>query len=99
MYSPHRQQGKSRAGDPIYTHNGGADDLGSAKYNQVNLGAIYSLSKRTTLYAICFYETALRVVSTRKAVADLNDSAYPASNRQLAGTFGITTVLGDERPL
>ncbi|ASL47891.1 Outer membrane porin protein [Burkholderia sp. AD24] len=75
----------------IYTHNGGADDLGSAKYNQVNLGAIYSLSKRTTLYAIGFYETASGIDSTGKqAVANLNGSAYSGNNRQLAGIFGIT---------
>nr|WP_090682430.1 porin [Paraburkholderia phenazinium] len=79
------------AGAYIYTHNSGADNLGSAKYNQFNLGVIYSLSKRTSLYAIGFYETASGVDSTGKqAVADLNGSAYSANNHQLAGIFGIT---------
>jgi predicted porin len=79
------------AGAYIYTHNGGADNVGSAKYNQFNLGAIYSLSKRTSLYAIGFYETASGVDSTGKAaVADLNGSAYSADKHQLAGIFGIT---------
>lgn len=79
------------AGAYIYTHNSGADDLGSAKYNQFNLGAIYSLSKRTSLYAIGFYETASGIDSTGKqAVADLDGSAYSANNHQLAGIFGIT---------
>ncbi|WP_297356686.1 porin [Paraburkholderia sp.] len=79
------------AGAYIYTHNGGADNLGSAKYNQFTLGAIYSLSKRTSLYATGFYETASGIDSTGKqAVADLYSSAYSANNHQLAGIFGIT---------
>ncbi|WP_429438938.1 porin [Paraburkholderia sp. GAS33] len=79
------------AGAYIYTHNGGADNVGSAKYNQFNLGAIYSLSKRTSLYAIGFYETASGIDSTGKAaVADLNGSAFSADKHQLAGIFGIT---------
>ncbi|WP_313957424.1 porin [Paraburkholderia sp. BCC1885] len=79
------------AGAYIYTHNGGADDLGSAKYNQFNLGAIYSLSKRTSLYAIGFYELASGIDSTGKAaVADLSGSSYSADKHQLAGIFGIT---------
>jgi predicted porin len=79
------------AGAYIYTHNSGADNLGSAKYNQFNLGAIYSLSKRTSLYAIGFYETASGIDSTGKAaVADLSSSSYSADKHQLAGIFGIT---------
>jgi predicted porin len=79
------------AGAYIYTHNSGADNLGSAKYNQFNLGAFYSLSKTTLLYAIGFYEMASGIDSTGKqAVADLGSSAYSANNRQLAGIFGIT---------
>ena len=75
----------------IYTHNSGADNLGSAKYNQFNLGAIYSLSKRTSVYAIGFYETVSGIDSTGKAaVADLNSGVYSGNNRQLAGIFGIT---------
>ena len=79
------------AGAYIYTHNSGADNVGSAKYNQFNLGAIYSLSKRTSLYAIGFYETASGIDSTGKAaVADLNTSTFSADKHQLAGIFGIT---------
>jgi predicted porin len=75
----------------IYTHNSGADDLGSAKYNQFNLGAIYSVSKRTSFYAIGFFETASGIDSTgKKAVADLSGSAYSADNHQLAAIVGIT---------
>ena len=79
------------AGAYIYTHNSGADGLGSAKYNQFTLGAVYSLSKRTSLYATGFYETASGIDSTGKqAVADLYSSSYSANNHQLAGIFGIT---------
>lgn len=79
------------AGAYIYTHNSGADNLGSAKYNQFNLGAIYSLSKRTSFYAIGFYETASGIDSTGKqAVADLNGSAYSGNNHQLAAIVGVT---------
>jgi predicted porin len=75
----------------IYTHNSGADNLGSAKYNQFNLGAIYSVSKRTSFYAIGFFETASGIDSTgKKAVADLSSSAYSADNHQLAAIVGIT---------
>jgi predicted porin len=75
----------------IYTHNSGADDVGSAKYNQFNLGAIYSVSKRTSFYAIGFFETASGIDSTgKKAVADLSSSTYSADNHQLAAIVGIT---------
>jgi len=75
----------------IYTHNSGADDVGSAKYNQFNLGAIYSVSKRTSFYAIGFFETASGIDSTgKKAVADLSGSTYSADNHQLAAIVGIT---------
>ncbi|WP_207556880.1 porin [Paraburkholderia acidicola] len=79
------------AGAYIYTHNGGADGVGSASYNQVNLGTIYSLSKRTSLYAIGFYETASGVDSTgKKAVADFSGSSYSSTNHQVAAIVGMT---------
>ncbi|ABE36032.1 gram-negative porin family protein [Paraburkholderia xenovorans LB400] len=79
------------AGAYIYTHNSGADGVGSANYSQVNLGTIYALSKRTSLYAIGFYETASGVDSTGKqAVADFSGASYSSNNRQLAAIVGIT---------
>ena len=79
------------AGAYIYTHNSGADGVGSAKYNQFNLGTIYSLSKRTSLYATGFFETASGVDSTGKAaVADFSGSSYSSNNHQLAAIVGIT---------
>jgi predicted porin len=79
------------AGAYIYTHNSGADGVGSAKYNQFNLGTIYSLSKRTSVYAIGFFETASGVDSTGKqAVADFSGSSYSSNNHQLAAIIGMT---------
>ncbi|WGS54135.1 porin [Paraburkholderia sp. D15] len=79
------------AGAYIYTHNSGADNVGSAKYNQFNLGATYALSKRTSFYAIGFFETASGIDSTGKAaVADLNGSNYSGNNHQLAAIVGMT---------
>jgi len=75
----------------IYTRNSGADGFKGASYNQFNLGATYSLSKRTSVYAIAFYETASGTDSTgNAAVADLDGSAYSKSNRQTAAIVGIT---------
>jgi predicted porin len=79
------------AGAYIYTHNSGADGVGSAKYNQFNLGTIYSLSKRTSFYAIGFFETASGVDSTGKqAVADFSGSSFSSNNHQLAAIIGMT---------
>jgi predicted porin len=87
MLTPALQLG----GGYIYTHNSGADGFGSAHYNQFNLGAIYNVSKRTSFYAIGFYEIASGVDSTGKAaVADLNGSAYSADNHQAAAIVGMT---------
>lgn len=75
----------------IYTHNGGASGYGSAHYNQGNLGAIYSVSKRTSIYAIGYYQVASGTDSTGKAaVADLSGSTYSSTNKELAAIVGIT---------
>jgi len=75
----------------IYTHNGGAGGFGSAHYNQGNLGATYSLSKRTSVYAMGFYQVASGTDSTGKsAVADLSGSTYSSTNKEVAAIVGIT---------
>ncbi len=75
----------------IYTHNSGADGFSGALYNQFNLGATYSVSKRTLFYAMGFYETASGTDSTGNAtVADLNGSAYSATNHQVGAIIGMT---------
>jgi len=79
------------SGAYIYTRNSGADGFKGASYNQFNLGAMYNLSTRTFLYAIAFYEKASGTDSTGKAaVADLDGSAFSASNSQFATIVGIT---------
>lgn len=79
------------AGAYIYTHNSGAGDFGSAHYNQINLGAVYALSKRTSLYATGFFEDASGVDSTGKAaVANLNGSTYSSTSRAVAAIAGVT---------
>jgi predicted porin len=79
------------AGAYIYTHNTGADNVGSANYNHFNLGATYSISKQTSFYALAYYETAEGIDSTGKpAVADLVGSSYSSNRHQLAAIFGMT---------
>jgi len=77
-------------GGYIYTHNSGAGGFGSAHYNQGNLGAVYYLSKSTSLYAFGFYQVAAGTDSTGKAaVADLNGATYSSNNHQLAAIVGV----------
>ncbi|MDC6126916.1 porin [Burkholderia gladioli] len=79
------------AGAYTYTHNSGADGVGSAHYNQFNLGTIYSLSKRTSLYAIGFYEAASGTDSTgAKAVANFSGSTVSATPHAVAAIVGMT---------
>lgn len=75
----------------IYTHNSGADDVGSAHYNQVNLGTVYSLSKRTSLYLTGFFEDASGIDSTgHAAVANFTGSTSSSTQRAVAAIAGIT---------
>lgn len=75
----------------IYTHNSGAAGAEGASYNQGNLGAVYSLSKRTSLYALGFFEAASGTDSTgKKAVADLAGGTTSSTDHQVAGMVGIT---------
>jgi predicted porin len=75
----------------IYTHNSGADNVGSAHYNQVNLGTVYSLSKRTSLYLTGFFEDAAGTDSTgHRAVANFTGSTVSSTQRAVAAIAGIT---------
>lgn len=75
----------------IYTKNGGADGQGSGSYKQIDLGAIYSLSKRTSLYLIAVYQSADGTDSTGKsAVAAITGATPSSSDRQTVVTAGIT---------
>ncbi|MBN3754769.1 porin [Paraburkholderia sp. Tr-20389] len=75
----------------IYTRNSGAGDYGSAHYNQVNIGATYSVTRRTSLYADGFFETASGTDSTGKAaVANFYGSTYSSTGRAVAAIVGMT---------
>lgn len=75
----------------IYTRNDGAGAYEGASYRQVNLGAIYAFSKRTSAYVNGFFESASGVDSTGKtAVADLIGSSYSSNKRQSAAIVGMT---------
>jgi predicted porin len=75
-----------------YTKDGGADGDGGAKYQTVDAGAIYSLSKRTSIYAIAVYQKASGTNSLgQHAVADLVGTSAPsATNHQIVATAGVT---------
>jgi predicted porin len=75
----------------IYTHNSGAGEFGSAHYNQVNLGTIYALSKRTSLYATGFFEAAAGTDSFGKpAVANFSGGTSSTTSNAVAAIVGIT---------
>ncbi|WP_020205352.1 MULTISPECIES: porin [Cupriavidus] len=73
-----------------YTHNSNADNLDSAVYHQVNLGADYFLSKRTDLFANAFYQHAGGTdASGGRAVAAITGATASTSNHQLIGLIGM----------
>lgn len=73
-----------------YTHDSGAADSSGAHYNQFDLGAVYSLSKRTSLYLMGFYQTASGTNSMGvPAVAEIDGTTTSSSNRQTVVTFGL----------
>jgi predicted porin len=77
-------------GGYIYTHNGGAGGLGSAHYNQGNLGAVYSLSKRTSVYLFGLYQVAAGRDSTGQvAVANLASTTNSSNNKEVAAFVGM----------
>ncbi|KLU24995.1 hypothetical protein EOS_17045 [Caballeronia mineralivorans PML1(12)] len=73
------------------TRDSGANNSEGAKYQQMNLGAIYSVSKRTSLYATAAYQKASGTNSLGKsAVADLTSGTAPSGNdHELSVIMGI----------
>lgn len=72
-----------------YTDGTGAGQ-GSARYHQIDLGAVYSLSKRTDLYAVGVFQKAAGTDSTGgAAVAAIIASAPSKTDRQVVATAGI----------
>jgi predicted porin len=74
-----------------YMKNSGAGDLGSARYQQVDMGGIYSLSKATALYAFGIYQNAHGSDSTGSpAVAAITGATPSNNNHQIVASFGMT---------
>ncbi len=73
-----------------YTAAGGLAGRDGARYNQVDLGADYNMSKRTDIYAMAVYQMASGYDSTgKKAVAALAYATPSTSNCQLISVVGI----------
>lgn len=73
-----------------YTHDSGASGSSGAHYNQFDLGAVYSLSRATSLYLMGFYQAASGTNSEGvAAVAEIAGASTSASNRQTVVTAGI----------
>jgi predicted porin len=75
----------------IYTRNGGASGKNGATYQQVDVGGYYSLSKRTSLYAVAVYQKASGTDSTgQHAVAAILGATPSSNNHQAVATIGVT---------
>ncbi|MFM0116878.1 porin [Paraburkholderia nemoris] len=73
-----------------YTENSNASGVGSAHYNQVNLGADYHLSKRTDVYVFAMHERAAGTDATgHAAVAALTFATASAGSLQTIVMTGI----------
>jgi len=73
-----------------YTNGGNLNGTGGARYEQWNLGAGYSLSKATELYATAAYQHASGVDSWgRQAVADIGYLSPSTTSNQVAVSAGI----------
>ncbi|MFT4069112.1 porin [Paraburkholderia sp.] len=74
-----------------YMRNAGANALGSATYQQADLGAIYAISQRTSVYAIGVYQRARGTDSTGgPAVAAIAGATPSSTNSQTVVTVGLT---------
>lgn len=73
-----------------YSHDSGPSNGSGAHYNQINLGAIYNLSKRTLLYLIAVHQTASGTNSTGvPAVAAITGVTQSSSSHQTVATLGL----------
>jgi predicted porin len=73
-----------------YTRDSGPDNHSGAHYSQVNLGAFYSISKRTTLYSLAVHQWASGVNSTGgPAVAAINNVTPSNDHVQTVITAGF----------
>jgi predicted porin len=75
----------------IYMRNSGASNANSARYQQVDVGASYAISKRTSLYAVAVYQAAGGTDSTgHRAVAAILGATPSSTDRQTVATIGMT---------
>ena len=66
------------------------NDDGGARYLQIDLGTIYSLSKRTDLYAVVVAQRATGIDSLRQsAVANLSGFGPSSNDKQVGARIGI----------
>jgi predicted porin len=73
-----------------YTKRNSVNGDGGAKYLQLDLGAIYSLSKRTDLYALAVLQRASGVDSLgQPAVASISGFSPSATDKQFGARLGI----------
>ncbi|MFJ2992907.1 porin [Pandoraea sp. NPDC087047] len=76
------------------TQGSSVGSVSGANYGQWNLGADYSLSKRTDLYAVMVYQRASGVDSTGKAaVAAVANLSASSTSSQVGATVGIRHVF------
>ncbi|MBN3845650.1 porin [Paraburkholderia sp. Ac-20342] len=86
MLTPALQLGASYT----YTAAGSLRGLSGARYQQVNLGVDYNLSKRTDLYLVGIYQQASGHDSTgANAVAQIAFATQSSTNRQVVAVAGI----------
>jgi predicted porin len=75
----------------FYTRNSGATNASTAHYQQVDLGAFYNISKRTSFYAVAVFEAAAGKDSTgESAVAAITGATPSSTNRQVVATVGMS---------
>jgi predicted porin len=73
-----------------YTAAGSLRGLSGARYNQVDLGADYNVSKRTDLYLVGIFQQASGHDSTgANAVAQIAFATQSSTNRQVVAVAGI----------
>jgi predicted porin len=73
-----------------YTNGGNLNDQGGARYEQLNAGVGYSLSKATEIYTTAAYQHASGVDSWgRRAVADIGYLSPSTTSKQVAVSAGI----------
>ncbi|MDR5785503.1 porin [Caballeronia sp. LP003] len=82
------------ASQASYTHGSAVLGQAGGKYGQFDLGAVYSLSKRTSFYGTAIYQIASGRQSTgTPAVASIFGITPSSSNRQLALRLAIRQVF------